>query len=182
VGVLRDGFALLFLALFFVVCAIVGFSTDKGEAAGCCAVPAIDRELDQIIRGNAGRRAEAIATRTRIAIDDVPADTIEWGERQWVEWYAGKLEGAKTEFRTPDGSRVDIVTAEYAIECDYAGKWKEGIGQALFYAATTNRKPALLLLLHRDDQADRRDYLRALVVCNKSGIRLITVRINQRAC
>lgn len=43
--------------------------------------------------------------------------------------------------------RVDILTDDYAIEIDFANKWKESIGQALWYSLQTNRKPGIILIL-----------------------------------
>ena len=144
-------------------------------------------ELAEIIRAADGDPLEAVAMRGAVLIDadgerTDTDDRIGWHEADWVKWYASHVEGAEVEHHTADGSRVDILTPDYAIECDYAHKWDEGVGQCLFYAAATDRRPALLLLLHRGDDNDRRDYLRALVVCNKAGIRLIAVKIPPPAC
>ena len=55
------------------------------------------------------------------------------------------------EYRTIDGSRVDCLTDEYAIEVEFAKKWKEAIGQALFYGIETNRKPSIALIIDEND-------------------------------
>ena len=57
------------------------------------------------------------------------------GKRLHLEsWYQAKvataLEG-KTEVSV-ENSRVDIVTKTHAIEVDFANKWQEAIGQALW--------------------------------------------------
>ena len=54
--------------------------------------------------------------------------------------------GGIDQFRTKDGTYVDCLTDEYAIEAEYDNKWKEGIGQALHYAESTNRKAAILFI------------------------------------
>lgn len=46
-----------------------------------------------------------------------------------------------------DDARVDCLTDKYAVEVDFAPKWSECIGQAVYYAKKTNRKPACLLIL-----------------------------------
>ncbi len=46
-----------------------------------------------------------------------------------------------------DGGRIDLLTDEYAIEIKRAPKWKEAIGQSLWYALNTNKKPAIILIL-----------------------------------
>jgi hypothetical protein len=46
----------------------------------------------------------------------------------------------------PSGGRVDCLAAEYAIEVDWANHWAEALGQSLYYAGATNRKPGIILL------------------------------------
>lgn len=53
----------------------------------------------------------------------------------------------KKEFRLWDMTRVDCITKEYAIEFDFAKKWAESIGQSLYYAKMTGKKPAVVLIL-----------------------------------
>ena len=81
------------------------------------------------------------------------------------------------EFRTPDGSRVDVLTEEYAIEVEWSSKWAEAIGQSLYYGIATNRKPAIILLV-KDPIKERKYYLRCLAVCAKHNIYLETKRVN----
>ena len=51
------------------------------------------------------------------------------------------------EFRLWDTTRVDCLTKEYAVEFDFAKKWAESVGQALYYAKMTGKKPAVVLIL-----------------------------------
>ena len=53
----------------------------------------------------------------------------------------------KTEVPLWDNTRVDCLTKDYAIEFDFAHKWAEGVGQSLYYAKMTGKKPALVLIL-----------------------------------
>ena len=46
-----------------------------------------------------------------------------------------------------DMTRVDCMTKDYAIEFDFAKKWAESIGQALYYSKLTGKAPAILLIL-----------------------------------
>ena len=62
--------------------------------------------------------------------------------------------GGDDEFRTKDGTYVDCLTDEYAIEAEYDYKWKEGIGQALHYAESTNRKAAILFIKRAKSRKD----------------------------
>jgi hypothetical protein len=83
---------------------------------------------------------------------------------------------AEIEVRLWDDARVDLLNAEYAIEVDWAPKWAESIGQALYYAELTDRKPAILLLV-KDDANERRFVYRAQTVCARHGIRLFVERV-----
>lgn len=98
------------------------------------------------------------------------------GELEYCREIAAEMTGATLEYHTPDGSRVDILTAEVAFEVDYAPKYAEGIGQSLFYGLATNRRPGLILLI-KDFESERRFYLRALAVCSKYDIVLQTKKI-----
>lgn len=51
------------------------------------------------------------------------------------------------EYRLPDKTRVDCLTDEYAIEFDWAKKWAESIGQSLYYAKMTGKKPAVAIIM-----------------------------------
>lgn len=61
--------------------------------------------------------------------------------------FADTINGIK-EYRLFDGTRVDIVTDSFAIEVDFAPKWAESIGQALYYGEILNKKPAILLVVN----------------------------------
>ena len=68
-----------------------------------------------------------------------------------------------------DRSRVDIVTPAEAIEVDWARKWAEGIGQSMYYAAMTDRRPVVILLVaERNREAVY--ILRARVACARAGV------------
>ena len=46
-----------------------------------------------------------------------------------------------------DMTRVDCLAKDFAIEFDFARKWAEAIGQSLYYAKMTGKKPAITLIL-----------------------------------
>lgn len=87
------------------------------------------------------------------------------------EWCA--TQGGIIEYRLPDKARVDCVTDEYAVEFDFARKWAEGIGQALYYGLMTGKRPGLVLILERRDE--QRFVDRAREVCDRYGITLWVV-------
>ncbi len=46
-----------------------------------------------------------------------------------------------------DMTRVDCLAKDYAIEFDFAKKWAESVGQALYYSKMTGKKPAVAIIL-----------------------------------
>lgn len=79
---------------------------------------------------------------------------------------------AEVEVLLWDSTRVDLLSDTYAIEVDWSYKWAECIGQALYYAEVTGRKPACLLLVKDMGQESRFVY-RCQTVCAKHGIKLL---------
>ena len=67
-----------------------------------------------------------------------------------------------------DGTRVDCLTSTHAIEVDFANKWAESIGQSLFYAEMTGKKPGVYLIIESD--RDYRYLKRLKLVAKKYGI------------
>ena len=78
----------------------------------------------------------------------------------------------KREFRLWDMTRVDCLTKDYAIEFDFAKKWAESVGQALYYAEMTHKKPAVVLILQ--NLSDMR-YVKRVERVNK-GIQIFLIK------
>jgi len=57
-----------------------------------------------------------------------------------------------TEHVLPDRTRVDCLLPDYAIEFDFADKWAESIGQAVYYGAATNRPPGIVLIMENPER------------------------------
>lgn len=75
-----------------------------------------------------------------------------------------------------DGSRCDLVSPDYAIEVDWAkSKWKEAIGQAVYYSLWLEKKPAVLLLT-KDEVDEKADLLRCKMTCEKLGIKMFVYK------
>lgn len=53
----------------------------------------------------------------------------------------------RTEVTLHDGSRVDCLLDNYAVEVEFAGKSFEALGQAMHYARVSGTKPAILLII-----------------------------------
>jgi hypothetical protein len=77
-----------------------------------------------------------------------------------------------TEYRLDDGTRVDILTDDYAIEVDWATKWAESVGQCLYYAEKTGKRPMSLLLI--EDDADDKYVWRILRAVKDTNIEVRT--------
>ena len=60
------------------------------------------------------------------------------------QWCASQ--NGVSQFRTKDGTYVDCLTDQYAVEAEFDNKWKEGIGQALHYAESTDKEAAILFI------------------------------------
>lgn len=64
-------------------------------------------------------------------------------------WCEGK---GKVEYVLEDRTRVDCLTETHAVEVDFAHKWAEAIGQALYYSKMTGKAPAVLLIVGDRDE------------------------------
>lgn len=51
-----------------------------------------------------------------------------------------------SEFVLSDKSRVDCILDRYAVEVEWAHKWPESIGQAIYYGLQTKRLPAIVII------------------------------------
>jgi len=99
--------------------------------------------------------------------------TTDWVEADYQSYILEKL-GGEAEYNLSDGSCVDILTHEYAIEIDYAYKWAEAIGQSLYYAEVAERDPGIVLILARRD--NYRAYInRILLMARKYKITVWTI-------
>ena len=90
-------------------------------------------------------------------------------EKYYQTIMCNELSG-KIEYILKDRTRVDCLTNDYAIEVDWAKKWAEGVGQSLYYAEMTNKKPAVALIVGNNDQK----YIKRVEVLSKKlNIKLI---------
>lgn len=90
-------------------------------------------------------------------------------ERFYQEAWCTQAHG-RMEYRLPDSTRVDCLTDKYAVEVDYAKKWAEAIGQSLYYALRTGRKPGVVLIMEKSK--DVRYLKRLNMVAERYGIRV----------
>lgn len=81
--------------------------------------------------------------------------------------------GGQTEVKLDDGTRIDCLTKDYAIEFDFANKWAESIGQSLYYGLRTNKQPAVVLIM--ENKNDLRYLKRLQIVAKVTNIKLFTM-------
>ena len=74
-------------------------------------------------------------------------------ERYWQERVCSTMSG-EAEHRLFDATRVDCLTADHAIEFDFAVKWAESLGQALYYASRTGKRAGIAII--KEDDGDQR--------------------------
>jgi len=117
------------------------------------------------------------------AIDLSWSDTEPPGPKAWEPvWskYLAKLHRGVAEYVCVEGSKVDLLTSDFAAEVEWVKKWKESIGQALLYSILTGRPPMVILLL-RGHEHERRYLDRCRMVCRRAGIELRTVETVPRS-
>ena len=73
-----------------------------------------------------------------------------------------------------DRTRVDCLTDIYAIEVDFAKKWAESVGQSLYYAEMTQKKPGIGIIVG-DNKRDKRHLKRLKVLAKKYNIRIFEI-------
>ncbi len=99
-------------------------------------------------------------------------DNAKHDEKYYQTKMCNEFEG-NMEYVLLDKARVDCLTSEYAIEVDFAKKWAEGIGQSLYYADVTGKKPAIGLIVGDGDEK----YLKRINrVADKFDIKIIILQ------
>ncbi len=69
----------------------------------------------------------------------------DWNENEHAD-FIQQLIGGEREYSVESG-RIDLLTEEYAFEVEWANKWKDAIGQAIWYGLQTNKKSGIILIL-----------------------------------
>ena len=93
-------------------------------------------------------------------------------EKEYQVAWCNKMHGTM-EVILDDKTRVDCLTDQYAVEVDFAPKWAEGIGQALFYGLKTGMRPGVLLIMEKD--SDQRYLNRLILLAEKYNISTWTI-------
>ena len=90
-------------------------------------------------------------------------------QRVWCNANCGSMEVI-----LPDKARVDCVTKTHAIEFDFAPKWAESIGQALYYGRVLHKTPRIVLIIENAEK-DQKYVNRVKAVAEIYGITLWTM-------
>lgn len=93
-------------------------------------------------------------------------------EKEYQTEWCDRVNGVK-EYRLEDGTRVDCLTDEYAIEFDFAPKWAESVGQSLYYAERTGKLPGVVLIMEND--GDDRFLTRLNILARRYHIKVWTM-------
>lgn len=100
-----------------------------------------------------------------IGLHAEPASAAKKHPERWYQ--AAWCTEGQMEYRLPDATRVDCLTATHAVEVDFANKWYQGYTQARWYALHTGRRAALLLIIERE--SDLRHLYRARRLATETG-------------
>lgn len=79
------------------------------------------------------------------------------------------------EYRLKDGTRVDCQTSTYSFEVDFGRKAFESVGQALYYAMMTGKRPGIVLI--QETKADNRYIGRIKPLARRYGIYLFVINL-----
>lgn len=96
-------------------------------------------------------------------------------EKVYQKYFAEYING-KIEYVLQDKTRIDVLTNEYAIEVDFADKWSESIGQALYYSIRAKKLPGILLII--ESEKDLKYLKRLLYVAKKYKIKVWIINNN----
>ena len=95
-------------------------------------------------------------------------------ESVYQEFWCNK-KGGILEYELPDMSRVDCLLPDYAVEFDFARKRDECLGQALRYAAYTNKSPACCLIVENKKDFKYYYQLRYTIQKKELGVKLFVI-------
>ena len=102
-----------------------------------------------------------------------PSQALE-KEKYYSEKFCEEMAG-QADYTLQDKSRVDCLTETHAFEVDWADGMKvyEAIGQSLYYASQTDKKPGILLLIRKDNSEKHIRKIKEVIRYFDLGIELI---------
>lgn len=90
-------------------------------------------------------------------------------QQKWCTEHRGQLE-----YKLDDGTRVDCLTDEYAVEVEFAPKWAEAVGQSLYYSYRTGKRAAVVLIIEQPKHGRYLERLKSL--SKKHNIIVFTIK------
>ncbi len=93
-------------------------------------------------------------------------------EKDYAKPFCESVNGIQ-EYVLSDKSRIDCLTKDYAVEVEFAKKWAEAIGQSVYYGLMINRKPAIAIII---DKNDKRYTNRLYKVAKWNKIKIFKIR------
>jgi hypothetical protein len=103
------------------------------------------------------------------------SDKVKFHESDYRDFICSKL-GGEIEHTLDDGSRVDCLTEANAIEVDWAKKWSEAIGQALYYSSKTGKQAGIVLIISEPKERRHLEKIKQVAISKKLDIRLWTIQ------
>lgn len=107
-----------------------------------------------------------------------PATVEARDEAFWQQRYC---EGMDLERHLPSGGFVDCLSDEHAIEVDWADGWAGSVGQSLYYAAETGRKPGIILLCE-SSEAEVEGLCRSYIYRLEYALQFVKVHVDVWTC
>jgi len=86
--------------------------------------------------------------------------------QQWCTEHRGA-----TEVRMADGSSADCITSTHVVQFQFAPKWAEAIGTALYYSSQTGKKAGIVIIIKEDHDLEYWKRLNATIEHFKLPIR-----------
>ncbi len=83
------------------------------------------------------------------AFSNTKAATICQHSEKSYQYAWCSLNNGIEEYRNNDQTRIDCLTKTHAVEFDFAKKWAESVGQALYYGAITGKKAKVVLIINQ---------------------------------
>ena len=97
-------------------------------------------------------------------------------EKYYSDKFCKEMSG-QADYTLQDKSRVDCLTGTHAFEVDWADGMKvyEAIGQSLYYASQTDKKPGILLLIRKDNSEKHIRKVQEVIISFNLPIELIVI-------
>ena len=80
------------------------------------------------------------------------------------------------EYNLKDGTRVDCLTDQYAVEFDFSNKWAEAVGQALYYSMKTGKKAGIVLIMNGGSSQAHLERLKEVIGHYRLDIKIWTLK------